>query len=102
MSEVHAGRLQHREIGRLAARIGGEILIGSELLRIDEDRRDDAAAIGSGSLHERQVPLVQRAHRRHQADPIVTLAPKREPPSQIGNGSRHFHSSLLNLLPNPR
>jgi len=57
-----AGRI---EVGRLAARIGAEILGRSKLLRVDENRRDYLIALGPGGSDERHMPLMQCAHRRH-------------------------------------
>ena len=94
-NEIDAGRLQHFEVGRLAARIGAEILGRSKLLRVDEDRRDDPIAFGPGGLDERHMPLVQCAHRRHQTDPLVALAPKGDVLSQIGNGAHYLQAATL-------
>ena len=89
--------LQHFEVGRLAARIGAEILGRSKLLRVDEDRRDDPIAFGPGGPNERHMALMQCAHRRHQADPLVALAPTGDVLPQIGNGPRNLQAATLIL-----
>ena len=50
------------------ARIRGEILTGSELGRVDEDRHHDEVGVRARSLHQRSVPVVEVAHRRDESD----------------------------------
>src|SRR5678815_5448585 len=40
----------------------------SELRRVHEDRDDDVLAVRTRRAHERKVPFVKRAHRRHERD----------------------------------
>src|SRR5205807_7788466 len=49
-------------------RVRGQVLAGTELQRVDEDRRHHHVALGPGLLHERHVPRVEIAHRRHEPD----------------------------------
>ena len=63
-----ARRVQHRRVGRLAARIGGEILVRAELGRIDEDRGDDMVRAPPRLGDQRHMAGVERAHRRHEGD----------------------------------
>ena len=65
---IHACALKFFAVANEHARIFCKILVGAELLRIDEDRRNHRRAIASGSFDERQVPRVQRTHGRHQPD----------------------------------
>ena len=50
------------------ARVRREILVRTELGRVHEDRHDDEVRGGAGGPHERPVPFVEEAHRRHEAD----------------------------------
>jgi hypothetical protein len=85
--EIGTRRFQPRAIGRLVARIGGEILVGAELCRIDEERDDDAPAIGLGLSHERQMTVMQGAHGWHQADAVAGAAPGRDLLTQLGHAA---------------
>ena len=57
-----------RRVALEVARVRVEIGRLRELRRVDEDARDDEVALGAGGAEERGVPLVERAHRRHEAD----------------------------------
>ena len=54
------------------ARIGGEIGCDVELARVDEDADDDGRCERRGSTHQREVPDVQRPHRRDERDRLYT------------------------------
>ena len=61
---------QQRQVVIEGPRVGVEIFAGTELQRVDEDRHHDHRAGHSfGGTHQRQVPVVQRAHGRHQHHP---------------------------------
>jgi hypothetical protein len=83
--EGDALRSQHRKIGCLAPRISGEILVRGELLRVDENRRYHMVAFGSRRTDQRQMTLVQRAHSRHQADPLAGFPPDGDMAPQTSN-----------------
>ena len=85
--KVNPCRPEHCKIGRLAPRIGGEVFTGPELCRIDKDRRDDALALGLRCPDQRQMTVVQRAHRRHQADPLTGFSPPGDVTAQIDDGA---------------
>ncbi len=74
-NQIDARLLESGEIGRLAARIGGEILRWRELLGVDKERGDDPVAPAARGMHQRQVPRMDRPHRRHQPDPFPPCAP---------------------------
>ena len=66
--QMAAACLQRREVARLVARIAREILVGAELQRIDEDRRDDrgtgcAAARTSARCPSCSAPIVGTSAR---------------------------------------
>ena len=90
-NEVDPGPLERREIGRLVARIGGKILGRPELLRVDEQRRDDPFVFAARGRDQRKVPGMDRAHRRDKPDPVAPRAPRGDLAPQIGDGSRDLH-----------
>ena len=53
------------------ARVRAEVGALGELRRVDEDARDQHVALGSRRLEQRRVAVVQRAHRRDEADDPV-------------------------------
>lgn len=53
------------------ARISTEILVWSELGGINEDAHDDGVALRPAGFDQREVPVVQIAHGRHETDPFV-------------------------------
>src|SRR5207249_4153778 len=55
-------------VALLVAWVGGEVLVRTELGRIDEEAGDDDVVLGAGRSEEREVALVEAAHGRHQAD----------------------------------
>src|SRR5439155_24593118 len=69
--DVDAGVLRDACVALLIARVAGEVLVRSELGGIDEDARDDGVAFTTRRLQQRDVPRVQRAHRRDEADDAV-------------------------------
>jgi hypothetical protein len=89
--QVAAGALQHRRVAGLVAGIGGQILIRSELGRIDEDRRNHPLGMGPAKRDQAQMPLMQRAHGRRERDPLTRCAPGADPGAQIGNCADCFH-----------
>ena len=61
---------QHRQVVVEGTRIGVEVLAGTELQRIDEDRHHDHRTLYPlGRPDQGQMTVVQGAHRRHQHDP---------------------------------
>ena len=65
---VDALALGDGRVARLVARVGGEIVGGVELRRVDEQADDDDVVLGPRGAEQRDVPGVERAHRRHEAD----------------------------------
>ena len=66
--DVGAGRVELGDVGLEIARVSGEIFVGPELRGVDEDGGGDEAGAALGLAHQRQVSVVQRAHRRHEPD----------------------------------
>ena len=87
--EIDTGLAEFREIGGLATRIGGEILSRPELLRIDKERGDHALAVPARGLDQCQMAAMQRAHRRHQRDPLLLSPPAGNGLAQCRHRPRH-------------
>ena len=66
--EVDTGVGRRGQVARLVARILGEVAVVGELGRVDEQAHDDGRALRPGRLQQRDVPGVQCAHRRDEAD----------------------------------
>jgi hypothetical protein len=62
---VDLGRFELRAIRREGARVFVEILAGTELQPVDEDRREDDIGMFPRLGHQRDMAGVQIAHRRH-------------------------------------
>ncbi len=66
------GRPRHSaracEVAILVARIAREVGVVAELRRVDEEAHDDRLVLRASRAQERQVAVVERAHRRHEPD----------------------------------
>src|SRR5439155_975927 len=69
--DVDACCLCEFRVALLVAWVGGEVLVRTELGRIDEEAGDDDVVLSAGRAEEREVALVEAAHCRHQADGSV-------------------------------
>src|SRR5690606_23491727 len=63
---VAARRLQHLGVLRLLTRIAAQVLVRSELLRINENSCYNTVCPGLGGLDKREMTLMQSTHGRHQ------------------------------------
>ena len=71
-----AGPGGSRETGHVrvgCARIAREILVRTELRRIDEHARDDDSACSRAMRDQRIMARMQIAHRRHERDALAAL-----------------------------
>jgi len=50
------------------ARIFAQVLVRAELSRVDKDAHADVIIFGSGPADKGEMPFVQSAHRRHEAE----------------------------------
>ena len=66
--EVDARSGREARVARLVPRVRPEIGLVVELGRVDEERRDDRVVLGTGGPEEREMTVVEGAHRRHEAD----------------------------------
>src|SRR4029079_7019286 len=86
---IDAGRFSDLGVGFLVARIALEVLSGTELGRVHEDRGDDDIVLAAGRFEERDVAGMERAHRGHEPD---TLA--RERGAQLVDSAERLHDVL--------
>ena len=70
----------------LVSRVARQVLALGELGRVDEQARDDELVLLARGAEERQVALVEGAHRRDEAD----LALARE----LGGRARDLHRTV--------
>src|SRR5262249_39638120 len=76
---------EKRAVAREVARIGSEVLARRELRRVDEKRGDYAVAELFRRAHEREMAVVQRAHRGHERDALAGA------PLGVGPGLHFFY-----------
>ena len=81
-------------VGRLVAGVGGEVLAGAELGRVDEERDHDDVGVGAGAAHEGQVARVERAHGGHEPDRAAGAAVGGERLAQLGHGADGPHAGI--------
>src|SRR5438132_1501594 len=66
---VEPALVDQRTVASRVARISLEVLGGSELPRVDEDRDDDELrAFAAGGVDQREMAFVQETHRRDESD----------------------------------
>src|SRR5439155_24784125 len=66
--DVHARVLRELRVALLVARVAREVLACAELGRIDEQADDDLLVLRTGRPEQREMPFVEGAHRRYQAN----------------------------------
>ena len=66
--EVDARLAGQAQVALLVARVAVEVLVRAELGRVDEEAHHDDVALGAGGAQQRDVALVEEAHRRDEAD----------------------------------
>ena len=88
VDEIDAGLAQLHDVVVEGARIAVEILVRTELQRVDEDGGDDGRVLRARAFDQRQMPRVQCAHRRNQSERMCRagqLGP------HLGRGSNDAH-----------
>ena len=81
--QVGARLVGRARVALLVARVGGEVVGGVELRRVDEQAHDEDLVLGPGGLKQREVACVEGAHRRHEAG----LGRRVERLVQLGDGA---------------
>ena len=92
--DVGAGVRGQAGVALLVARVGAEVGGVLELGRVDEQRHDDDVARRARLRHEREVPVVQGAHGRHEPDAAAVAARGRKRGAQVGDGAQGLHARL--------
>ena len=100
--QIDAGVLQQLAVLRQLARIGIQILVFAELQRIDENRHRDAIGNLARVAHQRQMPVVQRAHRRHQCEGFSPTFERDQCIRQRCAGRDSLHGARLSFIVQPR
>ena len=89
--DVGAGLGGQRRVAGLVARVGGEVGGLVELRWVDEQRHDDLVAGRMGAADEREMALVQGAHRRDEADAAPGAARPVERGAELGDRAQGLH-----------
>ena len=87
----HPLRKRRRRSGLLVARIGGQVSRIVELGGIDKQAHYSDVVLADGPLHKRKMSVVQRSHRRHQADRLTVALGVRNEFFQFGSASYDQH-----------
>jgi len=91
--EVGAGLARQLLVVLGGARVAAVVLLRAELQRIDERAHDHARCALAGVGDQRQVALVQAAHRLHQRDRLAGGAPLRHPLAHRLDAGDRLHLS---------
>src|ERR1700693_5964553 len=76
-------------------RIVREVAVVGELARVHEGGEHHHVTVIASSSHERQVTVVQGAHRRHEPDTKSTRAYRLSPFAPRAKGAHSFHGTTL-------
>ena len=98
---LHRGRKENVDsrgrgdlcVAPAGARVAVEIGRVGELGRVHKDRRDDRLALLASRVEESDVALVERAHRRREAD-RAPAAERLESVAQLGDRVQRLHLGL--------
>ena len=89
--QIDAAPSKDGAVAVLVAGIVGQILGIVELPRVHEQGDDHPVVGGARRLDQRQMPRVQRAHRRHHRHGLAPAPPAGDMAAQIRNAARHLH-----------
>ena len=91
--QIGAGLGRERGVAVLVARVGGQVAGRVELRGVDEERHDDHVARGARVADEAQMALVQRAHRRHEADDALGAPRGAQLGAHVGDRPHRPHAA---------
>ena len=80
-----------RLVPRIAAQVGGVV----ELCRVHEQRDDDEAGRFPRASHEREMAVVKRAHRRHEADARSRIPGGAHRFTQLRDAAHDLHAASV-------
>ena len=87
-----AGRDQFFLVGHEGARVLGQVFVGAELQRVDEDAGNHEVGTLAGFLHQGNVALVQVTHGRHEGNAFAFAARARHGGAQFEYGLDGVHA----------
>jgi hypothetical protein len=87
--QIDASRGQQLNVGGECSRVTPKIFARAKLRWIDENGHYHQIALLAASIDERQVPLMQGAHRRHHANRFTSSARIANVFSQLGGIGDH-------------
>ena len=90
--QVAVGLVQLATVFRQGARIGVQILGGTELQRIDEDARHHEVGVTPRGVDQGDMAGVQIAHGGHQADAQALAARGGDGGAQFADAMDRFHA----------
>ena len=74
--QIHAVSFEYLTVALEISRVLGQILVRSELDRVDEDGRDRVIVVLVAVVHQGRVSLVEISHGRAEADGLVRVLPR--------------------------
>jgi len=84
-------RPQQRAVLFLITRVRAEVLVRKELRGIHEDRGDGRVVLAAGPVDEREMALVECAHRRDEAHALHRAAPG----AHVRDGAQWIHRGCV-------
>ena len=92
--EIDALGLGDPRVRGLVARVAGEVIGRVELRWVDEEADDDDVGLLPGRAHQGDVPGVEGAHRRHQADALAARPRLAKRLAHLGDGAHDPHGRV--------
>ena len=76
-----------------------EVLVGAELRRVDEERTRETRGTCAALAHQREMTLVQKAHRGHEGKRLTPTARVLGPALHLRRRGDNLHSAQAPLRP---
>jgi len=100
--EIAARGLEHALVLARRTRVMREVLVRSELHRIDEDARDEAVSAAPRDLHETEMTRVEIPHRGDEGDAFARTPPCAHALSNRRDRGHGVHARLLSVRSSAR